>query len=84
MPVFHETCRSKKRPRPAPDPLPYEIGPDLKRRKSLPEPEGYCTHRPPRIWDTLSKVRLSRGGPVGVRLTLRSVLRSYETLSRSR
>ena len=61
MPVLHETCRSKKRPRPAPDPLPDEIGPDLKRRKSLPEPEGYCTHRPPRFWDTLSKVRLSRG-----------------------
>ena len=61
MPVLHQTCRSKKRPRPALDPLPDEIGPDLKRRRSLPEPEGYCTHRPPRFWDTLSKVRLSRG-----------------------
>jgi hypothetical protein len=55
--VLHDSSGSKKRRRPPSE----EPAPAAKKQKAATEGGRGCGHRPPRFWDTLSKIRLSRG-----------------------
>ena len=53
--------RSKKRQRSCFESALEVSTPPVKKSKTALEIEPTCDHRPPRFWDTLSKIRLSRG-----------------------
>ncbi|KAK5189051.1 hypothetical protein LTR96_010934 [Exophiala xenobiotica] len=55
-----EEPKSRKRQRSSPEPEDFEPEP-AKKQKSLSENRNLPRHRPPSFWDTLSKIRLSRG-----------------------
>lgn len=59
--ILHESSSSKKRQRDFIESAPEGPTPAAKKQKFTPETELHWDHRPPRFWDTLSKVRLSRG-----------------------
>ncbi|KAK5550541.1 hypothetical protein LTR46_011459 [Exophiala xenobiotica] len=56
-----EEPESRKRPRSSQEPGDLEPEPIAKKQKSLSESRAQPRHRPASFWDTLSKVRLSRG-----------------------
>ncbi|KAJ9493410.1 hypothetical protein H2202_011120 [Exophiala xenobiotica] len=56
-----EERKSRKRQRSSPEPEDFEPEPIAKKQKSLSESRNLPRHRPPSFWDTLSKIRLSRG-----------------------
>ncbi|KAK5442639.1 hypothetical protein LTS15_010957 [Exophiala xenobiotica] len=56
-----EEAKSRKRQRSSPAPGDFEPGSIAKKQKSLSESRALPRHRPPSFWDTLSRIRLSRG-----------------------
>ena len=54
-----EEPRSSKRPQPSPEPEDREQEPIAKRQKS--QSRAQERYPPPRLWDTLSRIRLTRG-----------------------
>jgi hypothetical protein len=58
-----EEAKSRKRPRSSqkPEDLEPEPEPIAKKQKSYSESRAQPRHRPPSYWDTLSKIRLTRG-----------------------
>ncbi|KIW24847.1 uncharacterized protein PV07_10535 [Cladophialophora immunda] len=56
-----EEPQSRKRQRSSQEPGDLEPEPVAKKQRSLSESRDLPRHRPPTFWDTLSKIRLSRG-----------------------
>jgi hypothetical protein len=56
-----EEPTSRKRQQTSLEPTTNDRSPVAKRQKPSPEKKARSGHRPPSFWDTLSKIRLSRG-----------------------